>query len=242
MKLKDKIKSYSFWVSLASAVILILKLLGNRFNFVVDETMISDLFTALCSILVLLGIIVVPTNIKQNDETKESIINHKLSNNTNHNKTEIDSTKENCSNTLTQKNSIENNSIQNNFLSENLTNDNLTNSKESEIEEDVSLKKSEDIISNTERTVNSSQEDKVEDLESSQNQAKVDISDNIKTEDNIVTLDNENISEETTNNTKLSNSTDLKSILNSEREKFAGNLDEYIFELQEAIRKTREGV
>lgn len=242
MKLKDKIKSYSFWVSLASAVILILKLLGNRFNFVVDETMISDLFTALCSILVLLGIIVVPTNTKQNDETKESIINHKLNNNTNHNKTEIDSAKENCSNTLTQKTSIENNSIQNNFLSENLTNDNLTNSKESEIEEDVSLKKSEDIISNTERTENSSQEDKVEDLESSQNQAEVDLSDNIKTEDNIVTLDNENISEETTNNTKLSNSTDLKSILNSEREKFTGNLDEYIFELQEAIRKTREGV
>ena len=61
MKLRDKIKSYSFWVSIASAVILILKVLGNRFGFTVDESMISDLFTALCSILVLLGIIVVPS-------------------------------------------------------------------------------------------------------------------------------------------------------------------------------------
>lgn len=60
MNLKEKIKSYSFWVSLASAVILILKVLGSRFGFSVDETMISDLFTALCSILVILGIIVVP--------------------------------------------------------------------------------------------------------------------------------------------------------------------------------------
>ena len=60
MNLREKIKSYSFWVSLASAVILILKVLGSRFGFQVDETMISDLFTALCSILVLLGIIVVP--------------------------------------------------------------------------------------------------------------------------------------------------------------------------------------
>lgn len=61
MKLKDKIKSYSFWVSIASAVILILKVLGNRFGFVVDESMVSDIFTALCSILVLMGIIVVPS-------------------------------------------------------------------------------------------------------------------------------------------------------------------------------------
>lgn len=61
MKLKDKIKSYSFWVSIASAVILILKVLGNRFGFVVDESMVSDIFTALCSILVLMGIIVLPS-------------------------------------------------------------------------------------------------------------------------------------------------------------------------------------
>lgn len=62
MKLKDKIKSYSFWVSIASAVILILKVLGSRFGFTVDESMVSDIFTALCSILVLMGIIVVPSN------------------------------------------------------------------------------------------------------------------------------------------------------------------------------------
>ena len=60
MNLREKIISYGFWVSLASAVILILKVLGSRFGFTVDETMISDLFTALCSILVILGIIVVP--------------------------------------------------------------------------------------------------------------------------------------------------------------------------------------
>ena len=70
MKLKDKIKSYSFWVSIASAVILILKVLGNRFGFVVDESMVSDIFTAICSVLVLLGIIVVPSqpNSQQNSQ------------------------------------------------------------------------------------------------------------------------------------------------------------------------------
>ena len=43
MRLRDKIKSYSFWVSLASAVILILKVLGSRFGFNVDETIENTL-------------------------------------------------------------------------------------------------------------------------------------------------------------------------------------------------------
>lgn len=79
MKLKDKIKSYSFWVSLASAVVLILKVLGARFGFTVDEGMLSDLFTAMCSVLVLLGIIVVPAN---GNTTKLGDINSLLSNET----------------------------------------------------------------------------------------------------------------------------------------------------------------
>ena len=61
MGLKMKVKSYSFWVSLASAIILILKLIGQKFGFSVDEGLISDLFTSLCAILVILGIIVVPS-------------------------------------------------------------------------------------------------------------------------------------------------------------------------------------
>lgn len=60
MNLKTKVKSYSFWVSLASALILILKLVGQKFGFAVDEGLISDLFTSLCAILVIMGIIVVP--------------------------------------------------------------------------------------------------------------------------------------------------------------------------------------
>lgn len=60
MNLRTKVKSYSFWVSLASALILILKLVGQKFGFAVDEGLISDLFTSLCAILVIMGIIVVP--------------------------------------------------------------------------------------------------------------------------------------------------------------------------------------
>lgn len=62
MKLKDRIKTYNFWVSLSSAIFLIIKLLGQQFNFNVDESLFSDLFTTLCGILVIMGIIVPPTN------------------------------------------------------------------------------------------------------------------------------------------------------------------------------------
>lgn len=61
MKLKDRIKTYNFWVSLSSAVFLFLKVIGNQVGFKVSETMFSDLITSLCGILVILGIIVPPS-------------------------------------------------------------------------------------------------------------------------------------------------------------------------------------
>ena len=80
MKLKDRIKTYNFWVSLASAVLLIISTLGKKFNFSVDENMYNDLFTSFCGILVLLGIIIPPSKIHadlfeettKEKETKES--------------------------------------------------------------------------------------------------------------------------------------------------------------------------
>lgn len=78
MKLKDRIKTYNFWVSLASAILLIVNLIGKRFNFSVDENLYNDLFTSFCGILVLLGIIVPPNNsknlsegINENSKTEE---------------------------------------------------------------------------------------------------------------------------------------------------------------------------
>ena len=62
MTLKEKIKSYSFWVSLASAIVLILKVIGTKFGFTIDASLASDLITSICSVLVITGIIVTPTS------------------------------------------------------------------------------------------------------------------------------------------------------------------------------------
>lgn len=78
MGLKTKVKSYSFWVSLASAVILILKLVGQKFGFAVDEGLISDLFTSLCAILVLMGIIVVPSPSSLEQKNNSSSVADKI--------------------------------------------------------------------------------------------------------------------------------------------------------------------
>lgn len=60
MTIKDKLKSYNFWITLVSAIILLLQVFGEKFNFKIDSTFIIDVTTALCSIFVILGIISVP--------------------------------------------------------------------------------------------------------------------------------------------------------------------------------------
>ena len=72
MKLKDRVKTYSFWVSLTSAVILIIKLIGQKYGFAIDEIFISDLITTLCGLLVILGIIVIPKVDIKNDTTSQT--------------------------------------------------------------------------------------------------------------------------------------------------------------------------
>lgn len=235
MRLRDKIKSYSFWVSLASAIILILKILGTRFGFSIDESMISDLFTALCSILVLLGIIVVPSSPqtstpKQN--SKEQVqINQIRTNEANLEKTNSvkDLVLENSNNELKdnedyiaqeekQLNNLEiNNDVVNN---ENLTveNNNLS-------DDNFSTQNTDKIICTEEPPAEQIVSTKAPEQNSIQEQAQD------------VLAEAKEIKE-----TEPVCNSSLKTILEEEKKKFAGNLDLYIFELQEEIRKTREGV
>lgn len=79
MNIKEKMKSYSFWVSLTSAVVLVVKLIGQKYGLVIDDGFISDLVTSLCGILVILGIIVLPAK-KDNKEEKTKTNLTKLEN------------------------------------------------------------------------------------------------------------------------------------------------------------------
>ncbi len=211
MKLKDKIKTYSFWVSIASAVILILKILGNRFGFAIDETMISDLFTALCSILVLLGIIVIPSSPqqeKQNIANSDRVPAQNETTDKAHNKKivfdDIQTLETTSSQDIVQTLSIE----ENNDFTNNESN--LTNSADLIADENLQNNSIEKIEEYTKDSHSFQECDNVNEN-----------NETIQTEDQIDEIQNTFI--------KL-------------KENFSGNLESYIIELQEEIRKTREGM
>ena len=60
MNLKNffkKIRSYGFWVSLSSALILLLTSLGNAFGFEIENKIVEDVVMAIAGLLVVLGIV-----------------------------------------------------------------------------------------------------------------------------------------------------------------------------------------
>ena len=61
MTLKDKVKTYSFWISLVSAVLIIVRVVGEHFGWFINESFIMDIVTGVCGVLVLLGILSSPT-------------------------------------------------------------------------------------------------------------------------------------------------------------------------------------
>lgn len=69
--LKSKMKTYSFWISLVSAVLIIVRILGEYFGWFINEKLLMDIVTGICGVLVLLGILSSPT---KGEETVENTI------------------------------------------------------------------------------------------------------------------------------------------------------------------------
>ena len=68
MNLKQKVKTYSFWISIISAVLIVVRIIGEYFGWFINEGLIMDIVTGICGILVLLGILSSPTNKDENME------------------------------------------------------------------------------------------------------------------------------------------------------------------------------
>lgn len=79
--MKNKFKSYTFWMSLASAFILIVQNLGLAFGFVVNEELIMNIINAVCGVLVVLGIITNPAKkeVTNTVDVEEYVENNELS-------------------------------------------------------------------------------------------------------------------------------------------------------------------
>lgn len=72
-KLKQKVKSYSFWTGLSASVVILIESIASIFGAQVDEEIITNLVMAVCGVLVMLGIVVMPvTENKTNADTEET--------------------------------------------------------------------------------------------------------------------------------------------------------------------------
>ena len=55
--MKEKFKSYTFWMSVTAAVILVINNIGNVFGFEVDSKVITQIVDSICGVLILFGVI-----------------------------------------------------------------------------------------------------------------------------------------------------------------------------------------
>ena len=76
MKLKDRIKSYKFWVALSASLVILLKTLGDALNFEVSEEVVNGIIMGFCGVLVVLGVVEKPapsqTTTEQPEQTSEN--------------------------------------------------------------------------------------------------------------------------------------------------------------------------
>ena len=73
-KLLNKASTYAFWVGLASAIVVLVKAIGNIFGFTVDETYITELIMSICGVLVVLGFVTKEDAVNTIDKEKPNEI------------------------------------------------------------------------------------------------------------------------------------------------------------------------
>ena len=69
----NRFKSYSFWVSLSSAVILLSQNIASLFGFTFETSLIENVIMAICGLLVVLGIVKKPKQTTQVIETVSKV-------------------------------------------------------------------------------------------------------------------------------------------------------------------------
>lgn len=69
--MKNKFKSYTFWLALIGAVIILVNTLGTTFGFSVNEVAITSIATAVLGIFVTLGIVRKDNKTEQKSKDKQ---------------------------------------------------------------------------------------------------------------------------------------------------------------------------
>ena len=71
--MKEKFKSYSFWMSVTAAVILVINNIGKTFGFEVDGEVVTKIVDSICGVLILFGVITMAKNDKKDEDVKNNV-------------------------------------------------------------------------------------------------------------------------------------------------------------------------
>lgn len=71
-KLKQMIKSYSFWTTLAGSLALVASAIGKAFSIKVEEKIITDIVMAIAGVLVAVGVVTMPSDKSKTDEKEDA--------------------------------------------------------------------------------------------------------------------------------------------------------------------------
>jgi len=74
--MKEKFKSYSFWMSVTAGVILVLNNFGNVFGFVVESESVTKIVDSICGVLILFGVLTLTKG--EEDKNKNEINNENI--------------------------------------------------------------------------------------------------------------------------------------------------------------------
>lgn len=69
--MKERIKTYSFWISLSGALIVLIQAIGRAVGFIANADVINNIIMGFAGVLVVFGIVASPTEeeLKSNDDT-----------------------------------------------------------------------------------------------------------------------------------------------------------------------------
>lgn len=79
MSLKEKTKTYSFWMSLISSLLLVAKTICEQCGVVISDAVTTNIITGVCSVMVLAGLFISPTkkmSLKELQTEAEQIMNN----------------------------------------------------------------------------------------------------------------------------------------------------------------------
>lgn len=68
--MKERIKSYKFWVALSGAIVIFVKALGDAFGFEISADVIDGVIMGFCGVLAAMGLVEKPTKSITENENK----------------------------------------------------------------------------------------------------------------------------------------------------------------------------